>query len=151
MLPRLRSHPGQNGCGRIRIWRLLFVLFVVRCVCYILFVQYVVLLWCLLFVLFVILYVFVYVLFVSVWCCSFSFSLVVFVDLCCCGWTRRCAMRVPRPSLPHPWRNYIGNGDNLARKTNVQTSGTFKPTADVTSWGEYYEQKTDMSVFHVFL
>ena len=40
---------------------------------------------------------------------------------------------------------------HIQTETTVQTSGTFNPTADVTSWGEYFEQKTDMSVFHVFL
>jgi hypothetical protein len=61
-------------------------------------------------------------------------------------WTRRCATRVPRPSPPYPFSNDVDTGDNLALKTSVQTSGTSRPTADVTSWDEFCEQKLEMSV-----
>lgn len=38
-------------------------------------------------------------------------------------------------------------GENLALKTSVQTSGTSRPTADVTSWDdEFCERKPEMSV-----
>ena len=53
---------------------------------------------------------------------------------------------MPRPSPPHPCSNDVDTGDNLALKTSVQTSGTSKPTADVTSWDEFCEQKPEMSV-----